>query len=271
MNSALETAVGRLGRSVARGRQRVLARKLASLAKLYLDYYGNLNYDPRTNGEIRVLQIVGSCVAPQIIFDVGANTGKWALAAHDASSGAVIHCFELVPETAAELEIDVSTLSRIAVHPFGLADSPGKVLVNHFPGNTELSGIQVAEIHGEAEVREAEVDTGDAFCRTEGIRAVDLLKIDVEGYELRVLRGFEGMLARGVIGVIQFEYGKASIWTHDLLRDLYAMLGSFGYRIGKIYPTYVEFKSYEANDEDFRGPNFIAVHGSNDDLIRRLS
>ena len=67
-----------------------------------------------------------------------------------------------------------------------------------------------------SERRQVEVQTGDAYCTRHRIERIDLLKIDVEGAEHLVLRGFERMLHERRIEVIQFEYGLANIYTHHL-------------------------------------------------------
>jgi hypothetical protein len=55
------------------------------------------------------------------------------------------------------------------------------------------------------------------------------------------------------------------------LKDFYEFLEAYGYLIGKLYPYGVHFKNYSYDDEDFKGPNFIAVHESCDELIELLS
>jgi len=56
-----------------------------------------------------------------------------------------------------------------------------------------------------------------------------------------------------------------------LLKDFYDYLRAFGMKIGKIYPNYVEFRSYTLQDENFYGPNYLAVHSSEELLIKALS
>ena len=40
--------------------------------------------------------------------------------------------------------------------------------------------------------------------------------------------------------------------------------------LGKIFPKSVEFRQYHFKYEDFIGPNFLAVHSSEKDLIKAL-
>jgi hypothetical protein len=57
-----------------------------------------------------------------------------------------------------------------------------------------------------------------------------------------------------------------------LLRDAYQLLGGHGFALGKIYPTYVDFRDYDvARDEDLRGPNYLAVRRDRADLIDLLA
>jgi hypothetical protein len=56
--------------------------------------------------------------------------------------------------------------------------------------------------------------------RRDGDPGIDLLKLDTEGAEHLVLRGFDGALARGRIAAVQFEYGRVNAVTGFLLRDL---------------------------------------------------
>ena len=95
--------------------------------------------------------------------------------------------------------------------------------------------------------------------------------MDVEGLEGAVLRGFTRTLDQRRIEVVQFEYGRASILTKILLRDLYEILSSRGYEVGKIYPDHVEFREYAFAHEDFLGPNYLAVRKERGDLRRRLT
>jgi hypothetical protein len=115
------------------------------------------------------------------------------------------------------------------------------------------------------------VTTGDEYCAGRGIAHIDFLKLDVEGLELPALRGFEGMLADGRIDVIQFEYGFINLLPKFLLKDLHEFLNARGYAAGKVFPNYVDFREYRLTDEDFMGPNYLAVRRDRSDLIALLA
>jgi FkbM family methyltransferase len=268
--TAADRLRARLVRLIATRRRAAWARLLARAARSYLDWVANLNYDPATNGEARVLRIVAA-TSPGVVLDVGAHVGEWSLAAAREAPGAEVHAFEIVPATVKMLRERVAGTPAIVVHGIGLDTEPGEVQVTHFPDSPEQSGIGTPGTGGRGEQLTARVTAGDLVLAERGIERVGLLKIDVEGAELRVLRGFSEALGRGAIDVIQFEYGRANIGQRALLADLYELLTSAGYVVGKIYPEDVAFGPYHpATHEDFRGPNFVAVRGDRADLRRSL-
>ena len=65
-----------------------------------------------------------------------------------------------------------------------------------------------------------------------GISAIDLLKIDTEGFDLNVLRGAKGALDRGAIKVIQFEFIPADIAMRVTMRDFFEIL--HGYKLFRL-------------------------------------
>jgi FkbM family methyltransferase len=261
--------------AVARRRDHTLVRALASGATLYLDMVANVCFDHDRNGERRVLEVLAAG-SPGCVFDVGANIGDWSLAAAALMPGARIEAFEIVPDTAAEaawrLAAAGAGAGRVTLHPVGLSDAPGTITVAHLPGFSQGSSAAVRQPVGDVQWRECTVQTGDAFCREHGIDHVDLLKIDVEGLESRVLKGFAGMLSAGRVDAVQFEYGHLNASVRFLLGDFYELFDGYGFTVGKIYPDGVDFRAYEPwRDENFRGPNYLAVRRERVDLVARLA
>jgi len=70
--------------------------------------------------------------------------------------------------------------------------------------------------------------------------------------------------------LVQFEYNTTNIVSKFMLRDAYQFFTGFGYRVGKLYPQYVEFRDYHYRQEDFCGPNMIAVRKEDDELLKLL-
>ena len=135
---------------------------------------------------------------------------------------------------------------------------------------TCISGFSEKFHDYQPEVSNVNVTTGDIFCSQNKIETINFLKIDVEGYEPQVLRGFQGLLESERINIIQFEYGYINIAVNFLLKNFYDYLGSYDFLIGKIYPNYVDFRDYRFKDENFYGPNYLAIHSSLTKVIKEL-
>ncbi len=258
---------------IAAHRRNAILGWLARASWEYLAAYRNFDYDPRTNGELRVLRALGA-LRPRCVFDVGANVGDWTALARSALAQAEVHSFELVPEVAKKLRNRFAEDPNVSVSPFGLAEQSGAVRVAFRPDLTSVSSMLDVPLEFASDLRkemiDAEVTTGDEYCRENDIEGIDFLKVDVEGKELDVLRGFERTLSAGAVRVVQFEYGQGSIYTKDLLRDFYEYLDGHGYLVGKLYPRWVDLRPYSAFDEDFLGPNYIAVKRNDLELQQAL-
>jgi FkbM family methyltransferase len=207
---------------------------------------------------------------PSVVFDVGANVGDWSMLARNALPDAQLHAFEIVESTYAALHDRFAGKAGMVLNNFGLSDKSGTITMHLFTGTNELTS-HVAYPHGDYRIVICPVRRGDEYVQDREIERIDFLKIDVEGAEHLVLNGFGAMLDAGQIDVIQFEYGKVNIITHFLLRDFYEFLEPRGYVVGKLFPDFVDFRPYVLEDEDFSGPNYVAVRKTRSDIVDALS
>lgn len=261
---------GLLQRHVATRRRSGYVRKMAQYCSTFLKWYENLDYHIASNGELHVLQALKGANL-KVIFDVGANVGEWTLAARAANPAAAIHCFEIVDNTRTSLKQQTQHDPAITVGDYGLLDACGEIEVKTFVGQSDLATVYGDYPHLKNDgVVKCKVSTGDHYVREHEVERIDFLKIDVEGAEGGVLRGFERTIVAGRVAVIQFEYGQPNLASGMMLRELYGLLMSRGYSIGKIYPNYVEFRPYHMNYEDYRPANYLAVRSERADLIERL-
>jgi FkbM family methyltransferase len=240
---------------------------MAAFCQKFLRAYKNCNYDCHSNGEQWLMTKLGA-FRPAVVFDVGANVGNWLTLAQATLPGAQFHAFEIVPTTFAALAERMAGNAGVAVNNFGLSDCSGTIKMHVFDASTELSS-HVAFPHGSHREIVCPVLRGDQYMRDKGVERIDLLKVDVEGAEHLVFAGFGAALGTQ-IDVIQFEYGMVNIITHFLLRDFYELLEARGYLVGKLFPNYVDFRNYELHDEDFLGPNYVAVRKVKSRIIDAL-
>ncbi len=234
-----------------------------------IEYLHAENHDFVTNGEARLLGCLGPTATT--ILDVGANRGGWALEARRRCPNATIYCFEIASETRARLLENTAGVERINVLDLGLAEAAGCEQVKYYAERDAVTSM-FDYPHPEGHVWNKErVQAGDDFVKDQKLAHIDLLKIDTEGADFRVLRGFDATLSRGAISVVQFEYGYACILARALLIDFYEYLAPKNYVIGKLHPRRVDFRPYRLADENFFGPNFVAVHRSHLALISALA
>lgn len=265
----------RIGRALAHHRRSALVRRIDHALLRLHQGYENLDYEFASNGERRVLERLMEAGDVSVIFDVGANVGDWSRLVCELFPGAAVHCFEIVPKTHERLAAVLAGNANVHVHGVGLSDQAGETYVNYVPGGsagaTVVDGITEEFFGLQTERVSVRVAAGDEVCAEHGVTEIDVLKLDVEGAEYEVLCGFEKMLAAGAIKVVQFEYGYVNIVTKRLLRDFHELLEGAGMVVGKIYPDHVDFRSYKLQHEDFLGPNYLAVHRSQDRVIAALS
>lgn len=139
-----------------------------------------------------------------IVFDVGANVGQSAKKFRTIYPNARILCFEPVSSTYQELKRRVSKYERIETFnlAFGNTECLKSIHINPDPTSTVNSFINEFT-PGMTEM--VKVQTLDDFCIENNIEKIDLLKIDVEGYEVEVLKGADRMLSNNRVKSLYLE------------------------------------------------------------------
>lgn len=162
------------------------------------------------------------------IFDVGGNFGQTAVRFASAFPDATIFTFEPIPESFARLQKAVQRHPRIKPFHTALGDTMGSIAMHLTPSagtNTILpNSAAIKRI-------DIPIDTIDSFAAANVVETIDLLKIDVEGYELQVLKGAEQMLNRGGVRYVFAECVLPSDAEspHTSFFDLHQKLDQHGF------------------------------------------
>ena len=244
---------------------------LYRMAHRYIKRYEGFNYNFQKNGEENFLDKL-SHQDITVIFDVGANVGDWSEIALTKFHNATIHCFELSESTYSTLQAKLGHEKRVVLNNIGLSDNIEIIeYQDHGPNsrkNTLLSDVNFHAFDKQPIVKKAELSTGSEYCKSAGLEHIDLLKIDVEGVEHLVLKGFADLLQKGKIRAIQFEYGYLNADTKFLTKDFYRLLESYGYMLGPLKRQGVLFMNFDYALNNFKsGPNYVAIHKSCPDII----
>lgn len=260
----------RLKRYFKKNSHHPLFKPLAGFGRALNRLYENRNHDCYSNGELTVLEKLAG-LKPKVIIDGGANVGNYTKLVSAVMPECMIYAFEPVKSTFEQFEENTKGLSPITAINKGLYKENCKKSI-HLYASSEHSSLYALDSLSYQHQKKIEIDliSGDDFMKEYQIEKIDLLKLDLEGAEFDALLGFQNNIKRGKIRLIQFEYGYLNISTRKLLIDFYTFFNANGYLIGKIFPKYVEFRAYEIKYEDFLGPNFIAVHQSDQELIKLL-
>ena len=265
--------MSKLGRFLCRHRGNRLVEAVVLEVSAFSRDLNNLNWDMSKNGELRVIECL-KIISPLRIFDVGANVGEWSILISKLYPKCEIHSFEIIPSTYENLVIRTQSTPNIITNNIGLSDQSGSVTMNLSKQDStvatacRIEGMKFHDEYYSVQI-ECEVSTGTQYIVDNNIEFIDFLKIDVEGMDLKVLRGFGNKLF--LVRMIQFEYGVFNIASHDLLSDFFVFIQKHGFVVGKVFPNKVHFFKYHFSFEDFGGNNYIAVKSSETELIKRLS
>ena len=196
------------------------------------------------------------------IFDVGCNIGEWTNMARQYQPRADIHMFEIIPDTYRKMLSNIQIDDKIVPNGFGLSDHAGSVPMKYKTSYDALSTSVLDLRLDDSELRTGLAMTGDQYVESRQIEQIDYLKIDTEGAEGKVFKGFENTLSQGKVKVIQFEYSFVCVLTKWMLIDSYKFLEPHGFSLGRLKEDRIEFHDYTLTDENFIGPDYIAVHES---------
>ena len=127
------------------------------------------------------------------VVDVGVNIGETLMnIARLVGEGGRVFGFEVNPRTLKKCQrnLSLNAFRNIALHGVGLGRSPGRLRI-FSPSLRNSGGDRLRDLGEDAggAARTVAVTTLDAFATEHGLAHVDLIKIDVEGFEMNVIAG----------------------------------------------------------------------------------
>jgi FkbM family methyltransferase len=163
---------------------------------------------------------------PQVIYDIGANIGTWTLLAKSLFPQVSIHAFEPLVVHYEAFEKKLYKIPDIHLHKVALGASTGtlNMQVTSFSDASSLLEIADAsyEIFGLTKEREETVTVLplDDYVSKHDLPLPDLIKLDIQGYELEALKGARHCLAHAKyliseVSFLEFYHGQPLF--HDMV------------------------------------------------------
>jgi FkbM family methyltransferase len=211
-----------------------------------------MNYIQRQSALMRDRQI-------SLVLDIGANKGQYGKFLRDniGYRGRIVS-FEPVRDAFGLLKQSAASDPLWECHNLAFGDVEGSVAINVSANSHSSSLLPVSARTLEIEPSVGYVRTQDvALCRLDAVldqfaRPDDriFLKVDTQGYELKILNGALGVISRFVL--IQLETSFFEVYHGvTLVGDVIKYLDYIGYRVVSIEPGWENPATGELLQADF--------------------
>ena len=172
------------------------------------------------------------CRPGMTVFDIGANAGYLTLLmSRLVGYSGHVHAFEPIPENFKYLSmtLQMNGIGNVTLHQLAISDQSGEAQMNYvgvFDGFATLTDGGHEYYKGKStDTISVKTVRLDQFCKYMGITEINLVKMDIEGAELRALAGMSQILAiRRPVVIIE-------LWGAKNICQGMKLLGDQGYNI----------------------------------------
>ena len=169
-------------------------------------------------------------VQADVVVDVGAYVGYYAVIAALANRRSKVFAFEPMHENAerARRHVSMNRLTNVELIEAAVADVEGSADLFHtaddHPSSTSLVRDFMTSYHHDVHSSRVDIVALDPFLEDRGVERVSLVKLDIETAEPEALRGMERTLRRDHPAIL------CEVLTDDVGLRVYEMLAPLGYR-----------------------------------------
>lgn len=201
-----------------------------------------------------------------IFIDVGANIGVYSLLASSKINKGKIFAFEPSPKILPQLEENISLNNkddRIVVIKKAVSQKNGFI---NFDINSSPDYNHISYSSNKTEVLRVQSITLDKFISKNNLKRVKLIKIDVEGAELLVLKGLQKSLKAKLVDVLIVEVNQ----DEEAKKFGFSIEQLFQYLIENGFSLYYFDSGYKLRNFNKRldgAWNIIAIHKSKIKII----
>jgi FkbM family methyltransferase len=170
------------------------------------------------------------------VIDVGANTGQFARLIHRVCPAAKVFSFEPLANCRAELDDTLARIPGSKTFPIALGDTTGTVPMRQSafsPCSSLLNGTNhLGDDYPEAAITstiDVPLERLDDALKGETLEPGILVKLDVQGYEIPVIRGALQTLGRASLVVVEVCFFRKLYEGQPLFDDVYRTLRDLGF------------------------------------------
>ena len=171
----------------------------------------------------KVFEVLFESKDGAVCLDVGANIGLTSLLMDQTFEGSKIVAYEPHPSTYEQLRINIDAnktgLNTIETFNFGLGDAEGELLFRDVDQYNTGNSLLIEGSLGAAAQNSTTVKVKTLDSISHDVGHIDLMKIDVEGFELDVLKGASKTLNSVDAVLIEFNHWCLSSLAHVLPVD----------------------------------------------------
>jgi FkbM family methyltransferase len=173
-----------------------------------------------------------------LIVDGGAHRGDFVYAIRKYLPQARFVCFEPDPVLAEELQKNFGSDKAVSVIQAALGEQQGNARFNLNKARATNSLLPSAdqnvgrlqELSSTEMTIDVEVTTIDASISSLGYTAIDILKLDLQGYDYLALKGAQSMLKTASVVVVEVLFTPIYTGAHSYL-DICQLMHEYGYSL----------------------------------------
>lgn len=208
-------------------------------------------YNVTTDSEFLFFQKIKPFI--HTIFDVGSRDESEFI-----DFEGEVHYFDPVPSYIRDLSAQPNKNTKSVFNAFGLGET--NEVIDYYPGFASFYDRVISCGRSDAPNKcPLQVIKSKDYMLTKEMKSLDFLKIDTEGFEFHVIKGFEEIIQN--VKVIQFEYGGTYLDCKTKLSEVVDYLSQHGFHKFAILTDSGPVPVTDFTD-NYQYSNYVCVHKS---------
>ena len=243
--------------------KRKLNRRFERLERKFARYQGKGFIEDDPSNEVALVEkLIGNRL--RLGVDVGGNRGDYSVALRRLFADMEIHIFEPSVTNIHKLTERFGSDKKISIVAKALSDTEGSATLHSDAPGSGLGSLvkrRLDHFNIEFELKESieTVRFENYWINQLACRPLDLVKLDIEGHELKALHGMGEALR--FTKAVQFEFGGCNIDTRTFFQDFWYFFTDQSFAIYRMSPFgLVSIERYSEIQEFFSTTNYLCLN-----------